>query len=1495
MWFATGLFAQNWVEGMFDPNENFYTTQAEFEKYWADKEIEKGKGWKQFKRWEAFMEPRVAPDGVKPDPAALGNVIFSAQNSNLPNFGDFTVKGPLNGNQLEGIGRINCVAFHPQHPDTVYVGAPSGGFWRSYDEGATWETTSDDLVNIGVSAIAIHPTNPDIIYIGTGDRDAGDTYTFGVLKSVDGGDTWNTTGLSLNVTQTTRIGALVINENDPNIVVAATRFGIQRTTDGGATWTSTQGGGFHSVKANPRNPDVLYAATSTGVAKVYKSTDAGASWFQLTSGLPTSGVRRAEIGITRHDTSFVYVLYGANNNGYYGIYRSIDGGATFTQRSNSPNLLGWSTTGNDSGGQAWYDLAIAVSPTNKHEVYVGGVNVWKSTTGGTGWSLAGHWFGGGGAGFIHADQHWFEYQPGSNDLWVGNDGGIYRTLNNGVSWDSRNDGINITQYYKIGISNNNDYKIIAGAQDNGTHLDNTVFWDRVRGGDGMDCAIDPTNNNVMYASVYYGNFTKSTNGGASFNAAFNLPPSGSGNWVTPFLIDPNDANTLYAGFDRLWKSTNGGSAFAATSNSITGQNIDVVSVAKGNSNYVYVGINETVYKSTNGGASWTAITGSISNSNDVTDIEISPTNPNHIFITKSGYSNGNKVYESTNGGSSWSNITSNLPNLPANTIIYQEGTFDGVYVGTDVGIYFKDGNSNQWVRFSKNLPNVIVTDLEINYNTNELVAGTYGRGVYASPLITELIDQPIADFYANPSGTCSIGDTITLFDLSQNIPTQWNWTITPSTFTYVNGTGPNDYNPEIVFTAPGNYSIQLTVANTQGSDSKTKANVLGVGGFALPFIEDFEDTTRFYSWTVDNPDGAEAWYLNQNALNAGMNNAAALDFFAMGSSASSDELTSPAINLSNHTGVTMTFDFAYKGIGGSTDTLNVWVSDDCGANWYLEATYAGSTLRTGPDQTTSFVPTGASDWCGQVNYASCASVDLSAYANETILVRFEGVHNQGNNLYIDNINISGTPTTAPIVNFISDTSACVGNGIQFYDASSLSPTGWEWTFTGGTPATSTAQNPMITYTTAGTYAVELKVTNAAGADSIVKTSYIQVNPDVTPTVSIASNVGTNVCEFNPVTLTATTTNEGVAPMYRWLINGAVAAQGSATVTFFQLQSGDQVELVLFSSEECSTLDSVVSNTLTFTVNPLPSVSFGSVGGICVSSTPVTLTQGSPVGGTYSGAGVSGSTFDPSVTGAGTHTIWYSFTNASGCKDSASTTVFVDVPPTVFLTGPGELCEDQGSITLGGGFPFGGDYTVDGNPETSFDPSTAGAGTYVLGYEYNNGNCSGFAYDTITVVPALPNPTVTVQWGILTCDQVGVAYQWLDGSGTPIPGETNQVFYPTAAGNYRVRITTLNDGCDKTSGNYFIGNIGVNEFESSIRFNLFPNPTAGEFRVQFELAQSEEAEVEIVNAIGQVIFKSDYELNPGLNTLSINPKAAAGIYFLRFKIGEDQLVRKFRVE
>ena len=238
--------AQQWVEKMDDPTVDFYTLQREFNQYWQGRAMERGKGWKAFKRYEEFMEPRVYPSGDRKLPSRAWKEFetYQASRQMLRTTGataNWTAMGPFTVPSGGGAGRINFVRFHPSTPSTIYVGAPAGGLWKSTNGGASWSTNTDNLAVIGVSDLAIDPSNPTTMYLATGDGDAGDTRSLGVLKSTDGGATWAATGLTWTVNQGYRIRRLAINPNNPAVIMAATSAGIYRTTNGGSTWALNLG------------------------------------------------------------------------------------------------------------------------------------------------------------------------------------------------------------------------------------------------------------------------------------------------------------------------------------------------------------------------------------------------------------------------------------------------------------------------------------------------------------------------------------------------------------------------------------------------------------------------------------------------------------------------------------------------------------------------------------------------------------------------------------------------------------------------------------------------------------------------------------------------------------------------------------------------------------------------------------------------------------------------------------------------------------------------------------------------------------------------------------------------------------------------------------------------------------------------------------------------------------------------------------------------------
>lgn len=825
--------AQQWVELMQNDTVNFYDVQAAFNSYWAGRTIEKGKGWKAFKRWEWFNEQRLYPSGkrIAPDFAnkefqkyMLEHPKTRATNGNWTTMGPVTV--PSSGG---GAGRVNCVRFDPTNINIVWAGTPAGGLWKSTNAGASWTAwNTNDLQSMGVYDIAIDPTNSNIMYIATGDLDGSDTYSIGVLKSTDGGLTWNSTGLSYGVDQGKLIARLIIDPTNTNIIYAAGNGGVFKSTDGGVNWVNKLIGNFRDLEMKPGSPNTLYVCGT-----IFKySTDGGTTWVNSTASFTL--INRMSIAVTPANPAYVYILASnSGDNGFHALMRSTDSGVSFTtmaDRASDPNILGWNASGSDAGGQGWYDLALAVSPTNANVLYTGGVNIWKSTNGGSTLAINAHWTGGGGAEYVHADIHDLQFAPGSGSIvYAGCDGGVFKTINSGTDWTDQSDDLNIGQLYKLGVAQTDPNKVMTGWQDNGSNLYNggTTTWDQVLGGDGMECAISFSSASVMYGSLYYGDINKSTNGGASFSGIVGSGGTGvheDGAWVTPYMLWAGNSNHLYVGKTQVWRSTNAGSSFTQMGTLPTGGNLSNMYVAPSNANYIYVSRSGSLYMTSTGGSTWINKTSSLPPSaGNITSITVSNTDPNKVFLTFSGYNAGQKVYQSNDGGDTWTNLSGSLPNLPANTLVRVNGSNDALYVGMDIGVYYKDGTMSDWVMFNQGLPNTVVSELEIQYSTSKLRAATYGRGLWQSDLFTPPAAAPVPDISANYSTVC-VGIPVQFTDLSTNIPTSWSWNFGPSASPATSTL----QDPVVIFTAPGTYSVTLQATNGIGTGSNTFTNIITV-------------------------------------------------------------------------------------------------------------------------------------------------------------------------------------------------------------------------------------------------------------------------------------------------------------------------------------------------------------------------------------------------------------------------------------------------------------------------------------------------------------------------------------------------------------------------------------------------------------------------------------------------------------------------------------------
>ena len=865
-------FSQDkWQEMMFDRSANFIEIQEDFTRYYDSimdgrTKFPKGSGIKQFKRWEYYWESRVDEFGNFPP---NGHVLREMERYNRANSinntasrtytsgnGSWEIVGPIpapvNGTgQLNGNGRLNCITFHPTDPNTIFVGAPAGGVWKTTDNGTTWAEFSGGLTRLGVSSIVIDPVTPSTIYIGTGDRDGGDSPGYGVWRSTDGGISWQPRNNGMG---NRTVYEILMDPNNPNILIASSSSSrVYRSIDGGANWSyTTTASSCKDIAFHPTDSNIIYAAGSS----LNRSTNNGQSFTQITSGVPT-GTQRLAIAVSANQPNWVYLL-AAGGSGLKGIYRSENSGVNFSTRTTTPNIMGYPVDGSDTRSQYWYDTVIAADPMNANIIYTGGVNMWKSTDGGTTMTCTSYWVGPSGAiDGAHADQHALEFSPHTNNVYSGNDGGLYISSNQGTTWEDLSSGLAIAQVYKIGVSQTEEGLVINGYQDNGTGISRDDNFITEIGGDGMECIIDPTDENFMYGALYYGDIRRSTNNGANFSTIAEENFNGiteSGDWVTPYKLDPNDAARMFVGYKNIWRSNDvktpaaNAIVWSQISSFSGSSNIRDIAIAPSNSDVMYVSrYNNRLYRSNNATSvspTWTDLGASLPVSNEPKDIEIDPSDPTHLFIAIN-----NDIYESTNSGANWVNVSGSLPNISLNTIVIDHNSTNGaMYVGMDVGVYYKDNNLADWEPYSSGLANLEITELEIQAPTDicksMLYASTYGQGLWKSDLKDPGTVQPLACFEANATSGC-LGNSFVFTDYSAFTPTTWSWTITPATYNFVGGTTASSQNIEVQFTATGTYTVELTATNVNGNNTHTKASYITVDNatVATGFNDDFESET----------------------------------------------------------------------------------------------------------------------------------------------------------------------------------------------------------------------------------------------------------------------------------------------------------------------------------------------------------------------------------------------------------------------------------------------------------------------------------------------------------------------------------------------------------------------------------------------------------------------------------------------------------------------------
>lgn len=787
---------------------------------------QKGYGYKQYGRWQWYWRNRIEADGTVPSQAktiAAYDQAVAARKNDDPSVlnGTWTNVTPSEmttsyiGNAAFGLGRINCAAVDPKNVNVIYVGTAGGGAWKTTDGGSTWKNLTETLGTLGIGSIAIDPTNSNVVYLGTGDAQGQYTrhyggFSVGLMKSTNGGTTWAKTGLEYVIQQTATIGGVSIHPSQPSQIMVATNRGMFRSTNGGTTFTAIANGNFLNLVRMPDQPGTLLASTYGGSSVLIRSTDEGLTWQVVLS--PPSGANRIDFAVAPSQASRVYAAVSLPNSTFGGLYASDDRGATFSLRASTPNLLGWSLNGADNVGAGFYALGITVARNNPNHVFVGGVNLWESTNGGSSWSINAHWAAQGGRQYLHADQHQLVTVSDGKIISV-HDGGIDISTNNGASWQQKTVGLPITQFYRVAVSASNPLVITAGSQDNGTMMQRGGRWYNILGGDGMQTLVDPSNSDVVYASFQNGNLYRSLNAGMAFQE---ISPASNGDWITPLQFDPDNSRNLYAAYRAVYVSTNQGTSWSVLGNTSFPNNLTIMDVSKGSPKRVVVGDGFNL-RGWNGSAWQTMQTPPVGSA--ITSIRFNPDNAQELWCTVSGYTGGSKVFRSLNFGQSWTNVTGSVANVPANHIAYN-AVDKAWYLATDIGVYRRPTQAQDWQFINNGFPNVVCENIVVQPGSGDVYVATMGRGIWRYRSVAPV--KPKATVAMAAQNICA-GQSVAFTESSTNAPYSWTWRFPGGTPAVS-----NDRTPTVAYAAAGEYDVTLIVENEAGKDSVTVRNLVRV-------------------------------------------------------------------------------------------------------------------------------------------------------------------------------------------------------------------------------------------------------------------------------------------------------------------------------------------------------------------------------------------------------------------------------------------------------------------------------------------------------------------------------------------------------------------------------------------------------------------------------------------------------------------------------------------
>lgn len=1024
--------APQWAREMYGDRPNVFLVDQLFNAYYAEHKFEKTYHTQYYKRWKrsiahhtdenGFILPVDVQEMLNNDNEYLQK-LNSHENSSNRMLPVWTPVGPYqvyNNNNTPANEQTNVYSIDlcEAQPNVMYSGTEPGEVYKSVNAGLSWNCVSlNENFNAGITAIEVDPVNPDIVFAGGGAS---------VKRSDDGGQTWTTvlTANNLNPNE------ILINNGNQQIVLVAGEAGLYRSTDGGINFSQLYNHRSFDVKLNAANNNIVYLLKDNPTQEIcqfFKSTDAGATWTLLNNGWYSSNDPDrydggARLGVTPADPNRIYAyLIGdskPNDYGYIGVYKSTDGGNTWTLPNGPPggpytathlNLAyGWPTW---TYHQGFYNCGLMVSATDPDKILVGGLNLWRSGDGGQSFNPVAGYIGGGNLD-MHVDMQ--DLRRVGNQYWVTTDGGIYTSAD---FFDStalhRNAGVRGSDYWGFGSGWNHDV-LVGGLYHNG----NIIYHDNygagnflsVGGGEAPTGYVNPGNNFKTYFSDIGGRFVPNTITGTIGSFSMGMSPNETyySAESSEMEFHPDCYNIVFLGKDnKLWKSEDGGASYnliRAFGNNAADQ-VKYIEISRSNPMVMYLnqqpsgGGAGTLWKTVDGGQNWNTVSIPSGNSRRML-ISLDYSNENILWIAYPDVGNGAKIFKSINGGTTWINLSTNLLNGEyANSICCIPNTDGGIYFCSNRTVFYRNNSMPDWQIVNDDLPAFFNSNIaKPFYRDGKIRIASYGKGIWESSLY-EQPTAPTAQITVDKLSQLVVCETDSFYfeDYSalnhQNATWQW---------TFSNGSPSSSTlrNPVVYFANPGNYQVTLTVTDANGqSDSDTLS--VSVIAYVPPgsLQEGFENGFPPPQITLENPQNDAQWQLNTTV--GGFGSSAQCSFFNnfdFDAQGHWDDMR-VSVNFTNPPSGLLTFDVAHASYGGQyTDTLEILVSTDCGLSFTSLYKKWGATLATVPNNNNYYTPA-ANEWRKD-------TVDLSAYYGTAhLVVAFRNHGLWGNNIYIDNINL----------------------------------------------------------------------------------------------------------------------------------------------------------------------------------------------------------------------------------------------------------------------------------------------------------------------------------------------------------------------------------------------------------------------------------------------------------------------------------------------------------